>query len=119
MRLYIAGPYVAKGYSEHAIPLITQRNVDHAIEMFHHLKALGHTPFVPHLSHYLHIHPSSPGDYGEFWYEYDLTFLDHWAEGIFMLRGWENSKGSKLELARAKELGLFILYELSEGKKEG
>lgn len=76
---------------------------------FHHLKALGHEPFVPHLSHYLHI--NGPVDYGDFWLEYDLTFLDRWAEAIYMLEGWENSKGSVKEHERALLMGLPIYYE--------
>jgi hypothetical protein len=116
MRIYIAGPYCAKDCSLHGAVRITQMNVDHAISAFHKLKALGHTPFVPHLSHYLHIHPSCPEDYAEWWYEYDYSFLDNWAEAIFMLKGWENSKGSCMELKRARGLGLTVFFE-EEGKE--
>ena len=32
-------------------------------------------------------------------------------EAIYMLRGWENSTGAKLELEYAKEVGLEIMYQ--------
>lgn len=32
-------------------------------------------------------------------------------EKIYMLKGWQNSRGAKIELARAIELGLLIEYE--------
>lgn len=110
MRLYIAGPYKAQSTNQHTIPQETQRNVDRAIYAFHLLKDLGHTPFVPHLSHYVHIHPTCTEDYGAYWYDYDLTFLDCWAEGICMLPGWEQSKGSCAELQRARQLNLKLFY---------
>jgi hypothetical protein len=111
MRIYIAGPYQARDCTMHGAPLMTQRNVDRAIRAFHRLKREGHEPFVPHLSHYIHIHASCPEDYGEWWYGYDLTFLDHWAEAIYMLNGFSDSKGARLELKRAMENGLEIMFE--------
>jgi hypothetical protein len=108
-RIYIAGAYLPKDCSLHDAARQAQKNVNNAIAAFHELKAKGYEPFVPHLSHYLHL--QGPEDYGEWWYEYDFTFIDHWAEGIYMLRGWERSKGAKMELERAKALGLVVLYQ--------
>jgi len=111
MKIYIAGPYCPKNTSLHNAARLAQRNVDKAIEVFHQLKALGHYPFVPHLSHYLHIHPSCPEDYGNWWYEFDLTFLDDWAEGFFFIAP---SYGASMELDRAKRLRLKIFYSIEE-----
>jgi len=90
---------------------MAQRNVDRAIEIFHQLKARGHYPFVPHLSHYLHIHPSCPDDYGVWWYEFDLTFLDDWADALFFI---SPSHGATMELERAKKNELKIFYSIDE-----
>lgn len=111
MRVYIAGPYVPKNCSLHDASRQAQMNVDKAVSAFHKLKALGHEPFVPHLSHYLHL--AGPLDYAEWWYGYDMTFLDNWAEAIYMLDGWEHSHGSKSELERAIINGLVVMYEES------
>ena len=32
-------------------------------------------------------------------------------EGIYMLQGWEDSQGARIEHAVAKELGLKVMYE--------
>lgn len=109
MRIYIAGPYAAKNCTLHDATRIAQQNVDKAIKVFHELKAEGHKPFVPHLSHYIHL--AGDKDYADWWYKYDLTFLDHWAEAIFMMKGWKESKGATLELKRARELMLLVIFE--------
>lgn len=112
-RIYIACPYSAGMDKEvlHNVPRAVQRNVDRAIAKFHELKSLGYYPFVPTLSHYLHIHPSCPENYGEWYYEFDNTFITDWAEVIYMCKGWKESKGCKAELALAKKLGLEVIYE--------
>ncbi len=109
MRVYIAGPYAPKDCSLHDAARIAQMNVNMAINAFHYLKAQGHEPFVPHLSHYIHLRGNT--DYAGWWYGYDLTFLEHWAEAIYMLKGWEKSQGAVLELKRAGQLGLIVMYQ--------
>ena len=99
-----------KDCSMHDASRVAYHNTRRAIRKFIELEKKGHEPFVPHLSHFIHLELEedlSPG----FWYEYDLTFLDHWAEAINMLKGWEKSHGSRLELERAQELNLIIMYE--------
>lgn len=39
-----------------------------------------------------------------------LAMLEH-CDLIFMLHNWEHSNGAKIELERAKELGIHIEYE--------
>lgn len=40
----------------------------------------------------------------------DIRYLFN-CDGIYMLNNWETSKGARIELAIAKELGLFIAYQ--------
>ena len=110
-RIYIAGPYNPVGASPHDASRIAQKNVDAAIEIFHRLKAKGHYPFVPHLSHYLHVSHLCPEDYGAWWYEFDMTFLDHWAEALYFIAP---STGASAERERAEKNGLDVYCSLEE-----
>lgn len=40
----------------------------------------------------------------------DLSVLEC-CDKIYMLRGWQNSRGAKIELARAIELNIPVMYE--------
>jgi len=109
MKIYIAGPYCPRNCSLHDASRIAYQNTLKAIKAFHALKERGHYPFVPHLSHYIHIHGNK--DYGDWWYEFDLTFLEDWADAILSLG---NSKGADMEVKRAKQLGLKVYYKIEE-----
>jgi len=111
MRIYIAGPYCPKNCSLHDAARIAQVNVDKAIEVANKLIEKGHFVFVPHLSHFIHIHYSCKRDYGKWWYEEDNTFLTHWAEAIFFIG---SSRGADAELELATKLGLKIFHILEE-----
>lgn len=108
-RIYIAGPYCPRNVPFHDAARIANQNVRRAIEKFHELKSKGHEPFVPHLSHFIHI--EGDYDYGDWWTDYDMTFLEHWAEAIYMLKGWKQSPGANREYERAIHLGLKIIME--------
>jgi hypothetical protein len=110
-RIYIAGPYCPKDCSLHDAARIAQHNTDKAIEIANALIEKGHFVFVPHLSHYIHVHYSCKKDYGYFWYEEDNTFLKTWATALFYI---SPSKGADMELELAKELGFKIYYSLDE-----
>lgn len=113
MKIYIAGPYNPKNETTHMAVRKAKLNVDKAIEAFVELKEKGHIPFVPHLSHYIHTNPKAE-EYGNWWYEYDMTFLEDWTDAIYMLDDWKDSKGSRMELEKAKELDLKIYYNIEE-----
>lgn len=112
MRIYVAGPYSPKSNDKHKCIQEAAYNVDRAIRTALKLIEKGHHPFVPHLSHYIHINPACKKDLGqEFYYEFDNSFLDHWAEALFYIAP---SFGADNELLRAKKLGLRIFYSLEE-----
>jgi hypothetical protein len=115
MKIYIAGPYCPQNCTLHQAAKIAQQNVDKAIEVANRLIEKGHFVFVPHLSHYIHTHSSCHKDYGEWWYEEDNTFLEHWATAFFYIK---SSKGADAELALARKLGLPIFYSLEAIPKE-
>ena len=111
LRIYVAGPYCPQNCSLHEASQVAQRNVDKAIEVGNWLIEKGHFVFIPHLSHYIHTHYSCTKDYGNWWYEEDNTFLEHWAEAIFHIG---SSRGVDAELELAKKLGLQIFFQLSD-----
>lgn len=41
----------------------------------------------------------------------DLNTILDWAEAVYMLKGWENSQGARIEHALAVALKLNIMYE--------
>lgn len=97
MRIYIAGPYT-KG--DVAI------NVSKAIEAASELLYMGHTPFVPHLSHFWHL--VSPQDY-EVWTAWGIVWLEL-CEAVLRLPG--ESEGADKECAWALAHGMIVYRSL-------
>jgi len=52
-------------------------------------------------------------DHG-FWLEQDLSFLDSWADEmwVLMIDGWQESEGIAAEIKRAETIGLPVKYIL-------
>jgi hypothetical protein len=111
LRIYVAGPYCPMLCDLHDASRLAQRNTDVAIVIGNALIEKGHFVFVPHVSHYIHTHASCKRDYGEWWYDEDMTFLDHWATALYYI---SPSKGADLELQKAQQLGLKIFRSLDE-----
>src|SRR5574340_777736 len=97
MRIYIAGPYSKGDVAE---------NVRLACEAATRLAALGHTPFVPHLTHFWHM--LFPHPY-EFWLQQDAEWLKV-CEAVLRLPG--ESSGADAEVKMAKELGLPVYLDI-------
>lgn len=95
LKVYVAGPY-SKG------DIVV--NVRNAIIAGNNLRALGYTPFVPHLSMFWHM--LVPHHDIEYWYVYDMEWLEV-CDAVFRLPG--ESVGADREVARAKELGIPVV----------
>jgi hypothetical protein len=104
LRIYIAAPYNPTGCNNHGAAKVAQRNVDRVIEAANIIHDKGHYAFVPHLSHYLHIHYSCKTDRGIWYYDYDNTFLDLWANAFLYLMP---SYGADMELKRFEARRIF------------
>jgi len=115
MRIYVAGPYSPKTKNTHTAVQEVAHNVDKAIEVAVKLIEKGHYPFVPHLSHYIHVNPACTKDYGNWYYDFDNSFLIHWAEALFYI---EPSFGADNEVKLAMKLGLPVFYSLDEVPNE-
>ena len=95
-RIYVAGPYSADN------PRRTQLNVNEAISVGCELLKKGYAPFIPHLCHYIWLHPA-----GNFEYETWTNVCD----ALFFIG---ESPGANNELKIAKEMGLTIYMKLEE-----
>lgn len=103
--VYIAGPYGDKDPWH----IIDQR-ISRAREAARELAIRGVPYYSPHLNcaHFQVVAPEAPV---EFWIAMGMGFVDRaWA--LWMLPGWEDSKGSRAEVARAEELGIDIHLDL-------
>jgi len=111
MRIYIAGPYTPKSKDPHKAVKEAHSNVDRAIRVAIKLIEKGHYPFIPHLTHYIHVHPECKDLGSKFYYQYNLSFLQYWAEALFFIAP---SKGANMEKDLAEKLGLPIYYRLDQ-----
>ena len=99
MIIYIAAPYTNGD---------TAWNVNIATKYADAIIEKGHTPYIPHLTHFWHL--ISP-KLKEFWLEYDLKFLPK-CDCLYRAVGY--SKGADAEVRQAKKLGMYIYYNMED-----
>jgi len=101
LKIYIAGPYTGKDARETAL------NVYKAIVVGVEIWKRGHYPYIPHLTHYIWIHPSGNLTYEE-WLEWDKPWLES-CDALFYL---SSSKGADKDLEFAKTLNKIIFHNI-------
>lgn len=103
--IYIAGPYTSDTRSG------IDNNIEHAKKAALELSANGWAPITPHLNlyHFEDYEICGLFDYTT-WMDIDVSILMR-CDAIFMLKGWEHSKGSTHEHALAEQQELKIYYE--------
>lgn len=106
MNIYIAGPMT--GYSDHNFPAF-----DKAQKL---LEAEGHRVLSPaQLDRAVGVHEDTvelPPDFLREAVLRDIATI-FFCQAIYLLKGWENSKGARAEKAFCEWLGLEIRYEVS------
>lgn len=102
MKVYVAGPYT-KG------DVVV--NVRNAIAAADALLALGHHPFVPHLTHLWYM--VSPKGYRE-WLDYDLVWLRQ-CDALLRIPG--ESAGADEEVSVASKLAIPVCYSIEDVKR--
>lgn len=98
MRVYIAGPYTLGDVAV---------NVRTAIEAGQRVLDAGHSPYIPHLTHFWHLLFPAPAQQ---WYDHDLIWLRQ-CEAMIRLPG--ESKGADQEEAQAEFLGIPVYRSVS------
>lgn len=98
----MAGPY-SKGD--------TALNVRRAIEAGHLLMEAGHTPFIPHLTHFWHL--LFPRPYEE-WLAYDNQWVTL-CHGLLRLKGESNGADKEVALATKNKMPVFFETSILAG----
>ena len=114
MRIYVAGPYTPTRVSLHDAAWLAHKNTIRAIRIGIQIIRKGHVPFIPHLTHYIHLETDSPLS-ASFYRRYDLTWL-RYCNALFFIG---SSIGASKERKWAKEHGLRIFLKLSEIPRVG
>lgn len=99
MKIYIAGPM--KGKKDRNILAFKKAEAD--------LKRQGHTVLSP-----AHLPVSKEITYDEYMV-IDLAMLSI-CDAIYMLRGWKNSRGAKIEFENARNSRKIVMFEAIEGE---
>ena len=107
-RVYIAGAYSA----DNVIAILD--NIRIGMRAGTELFLRGYSPFVPWFDFHFQLmiqdgESLTVDDY----YRYSMDWLEV-AEVLYVLPNSENSKGTQAEIARAKELGIPIVYSMEE-----
>ena len=109
LKIYIASPYTPEHVNAHDFARVAHQNTLNAIRAGIAIIEKGHIPFIPHLTHYIHLETKNPLP-RKFYYDYDQVWLKC-CDGLLYLA---SSKGSDRELQLAKKLGLRIFRSVEE-----
>jgi len=108
LKIYVAGPYSVKDVATHDVPRAVYNNVRKAIRAGHDIISRGHYPYVPHLSHFMHL--ESDVDLGVWYYEWDNAFLDVCDALLYLAP----SNGADNELNRAMANKMTVFYSVND-----
>lgn len=106
MKVYIAGPYSARTKKQ------VQENVEAAMTAGAELLRMGHTPFIPHLTHYFHLFTTAQGQ--PFTYEDYMEWDDVWLRLCDALLYLVPSPGADKERQTAMVLGKLIFSDIHD-----
>ena len=98
-RIYIAGPYT---HGDVAV------NVRNAMDAGNEVVKAGHSPFVPHLFHFMHM--QHPHGYRT-WTELDLAWVEA-CHALFRIEG--RSTGADAEVEYAEKLGIPVFTSMAD-----
>ena len=98
-RIYVAGPYSGGDVA---------LNVRKAMEAGTQIINAGHSPFVPHLYHFLHLH--EPQEYGT-WMRVDAAWVEA-CDALLRLPG--HSPGADAEMELAARQGICCFWSLED-----
>ena len=109
--IYVAGAYTPKTDDIHDASRIANQNIEKAIRAGIEIMKKGHIPYIPHLTHFIHIQMRDDEAIPkELWYKFDNNWLSKCNALLYL----SSSTGADAELAYAKEHGFKIFYKLED-----
>ncbi len=105
-RIYVAGKYS----DDNVIGVLN--NIRDGIKAAVKVLKMGHVPFCPWLDFLFQFFDESLKV--EDYYRYSMSWLEV-SDEVWVLPGWESSKGTKAEIKRAEELGIPVRF-LQKGR---
>lgn len=106
--VYVAGKYTGDSYEEIDTNILKAQKF--AVDIWN----AGHMAFTPHLNT-RHFERLCPNIDQNKYLELDLIILKV-CNAVFMVPGWENSRGANIEHEEAKKLGIPIYYNVEDIK---
>lgn len=109
LKIYVAGPYTPTSGDLHDAVRQAHQNTLHAIDVGLELIKKGHLPFIPHLTHFIHMQ-SKEALPAQFYRDYDLAWLPQ-CDALFFI---SESTGANREKKWATEHGLTLFTNMSQ-----
>jgi hypothetical protein len=109
MKIYVAGPYTPVDSDLHDAVRQANQNTIRAIDVGIELIKKGHYPFIPHLTHFIHMQSQDPLS-KEFYRSYDMIWLAYCDALYFIGR----SEGANRERKWAQQHKLRIFTAMSQ-----
>jgi len=109
-RIYVAGAYSANNV------LAVLDNIRNGMRAGLEVLLLGYSPFVPWFDFHFQLmlrenEKLTVDDY----YKYSMAWLEV-SDAVYVLPGYEESKGTAAEIARAHELSIPVYYDIEDLK---
>ena len=107
LRVYVAGAYS----SDNVMGVFD--NMRRGMKVAYDVIKAGFAPFVPWFDyHFSLIGEMELKEY----YDYSLAWLEA-SDAVLVVPGWENSKGTKAEIERAKSNGIPVFFNVKDLRK--
>lgn len=105
--IYVSGKYTDSSKDK------IERHIAKAREESIKIWEAGGIALCPHLNT-MHFEEDCKCTYNDY-LEGDIRLLEG-CDGIYMVEGWKDSEGAKIELKEAKKLGMYVFYTIEEIK---
>lgn len=111
-RVYVAGPYSANNVID------VLKNIGRGEAACARLFSLGFAPFCPWHDKSYAIDSFDADLSVQQFYDFSMAWLEV-ADALFLIEGWQGSKGTLAEVARANEIGMPVFESETELLKWG